>query len=357
MKVLFLHRDLPPDSFTGVAIQVHRLGNALADLGHHVTVITRSARPADARYAVRPAGGPWLRLALRLAPFLKRLWYPLWYRHAAATAFAGAFDAVHVHGDGGFLAYRKNFVRTFYGTAGLELRHSRGLKGRTAQGVSYLLERRESRLCAHSAGISPHIAEYLPKVGRVIPCMLSGDPDGAVPAKSVNPSLLFLGSRFSRKRGELALDIYRRLRADLPSLRLTYVGPAVDAEAGRADPALAGVDFRTRVEQEELIALYRSSWLYLCLSSYEGFGVGIIEAMAHGCAVFTTPHPGADFLVEHGKTGLVADPAQAEDTLREALGDATLRFALAARALEHSRRYLPRTVAEEYLALYREAAA
>jgi hypothetical protein len=49
MKILFLHRDLPPDTYTGVAIQVHRLANALADLGHAVSVHTHSGRPSDAR--------------------------------------------------------------------------------------------------------------------------------------------------------------------------------------------------------------------------------------------------------------------------------------------------------------------
>src|SRR5690606_23160603 len=125
MKILLLHRNLPPDSYTGVAIQVHRLANALTDLGHEVSVYTHSARPADARYAVISIDLPGLRAALRLAPFLKRLWYPLWYRSQPMTGF----DAVNVHGDGGFLRYRGNFVRTFHGTAALEYRYAQGIKG------------------------------------------------------------------------------------------------------------------------------------------------------------------------------------------------------------------------------------
>lgn len=352
MRILFLHRDLPPDSYTGVAIQVHRLANALSELGHEVTVLSRSAPPADARYRTRPADGPLLRAALALAPCLKRLWFPLWYRFAASRMTAGSFDAVHIHGDGGFLRYHGNYVRTFYGTAGMELRHSRTLKGRLAQGLSYRLERRESRLCAHSVGISPHIASFLPGVARVIPCMLPGNPDAAVSGKSPHPSLLFLGSRFSRKRGELALDLFRRLKPAFPGLRLTYVGPAREAEELKGDPGLESVDFCSRLGQQELIGLYRSSWIYLCLSSYEGFGVGIIEAMAHGCVVFTTPHPGSDYLVEDGVTGLVAEPGLAAAALARALADEGLRNSVAARALARSRRFAPKAVAEEYLALY-----
>jgi glycosyltransferase involved in cell wall biosynthesis len=116
------------------------------------------------------------------------------------------------------------------------------------------------------------------------------------------------------------------------------------------------VDFRTRVGQEELLGIYRASWVYLCLSSYEGFGVGLIEAMACACPVFTTPHPGSEYLVEDGVTGVVAAPEGAEAALSLLLADANARSALAGRAREHARRFAPAAVATEYLALYREAA-
>ena len=352
MRILFLHRDLPPDSYTGVAIQVHRLAEALAALGHDVSVLTRSALPPGARYRVLPADGPLLRLVLRLLPGLKRLWYPLWYRYAPKDGY----DIVHVHGDGGLLRYRPGYVRTFYGTAGMELRHSRTLKGKLAQGLSYWMERRESRRCSACAGISPHITGFLPGVDRVIPCLLPGDPDPAGTAmaasatgtagaaganKTPHPSLLYLGSLNSRKRGELAIELYRRLRPAFPGLKLTYVGPRADADALAGAPGLEGVEFRTGLGQEELIRRYRESWAYLCLSSYEGFGVGIIEAMAHGCPVFTTPHPGSDYLVRDGEDAVVAAPEAAADALAALLADRPRREALAARALERSRRFAP----------------
>jgi glycosyltransferase involved in cell wall biosynthesis len=356
VRILFLHRDLPPDTYTGVAIQVHRLANALVDLGHSVDVLTLSAGPADARYRVLRIDDPALRRAVRLAPFLKRLWYPLWY---SRRDFRG-YDAVHVHGDGGFLRYRGNFVRTFYGTAGMEFRHARSIKGRIAQGFSFWMERRESRRCRLCVGISPHIAEFLPQVGHVVPCMLPGDPDAEPPglsAKTAHPSLIFLGSRFSRKRGELALELFRRLRPAFRGLRMTYVGPAAETAALRDAPGTEGIDFRSGVGQEELDRLYRGAWVYLCLSSYEGFGVGLIEAMARSCVVLTTPHPGSDYLVRDGETGLVAAPEVAEGVLARILADTGARAALASRGREAARRFAPSAVAASYVRLYEAASA
>ncbi len=353
MKLLFLHRDLPPDSFTGVSIQVHRLANALSDLGHEVSVYTHSGRPADARYRVLPIRLPGLAVALRYAPFLKRLWYPLWYRKLPMDGY----DAVHIHGDGGFLRYRGNFVRTFYGTAALEFKHAAGLKGKLAQGLSYWMERREARRCRLTVGISPHVAAHLTGVDRVIPCMLPGQPDPVATQKTGVPSVLYLGSRKSRKRGDLALEIWQRLRVGIPDLRLSYVGPKGEIEDLRRREEFRGVDFRTRLSQEELIALYRESWIYLCLSSYEGFGVGIIEAMAYSCLVITAPHPGSEFILKDGETGLVAAPEQAGECVSRMLKDVNSRREIVRKAREFSRRFAPATVASAYLDLYQVAQA
>ena len=353
MKILFLHRDLPPETYAGVAIQVHRLANALSDLGHIVSVYSHSAQPADARYRVLAIDLPGLRNALRFAPFFKRLWYPLWYRSLDMEGY----DAVHIHGDGGFLRYRGNFVRTFYGTAALEFRHARTLKGKIAQGLSYWMEKREARRCRLTVGISPHVAAHLPGVDRVIPCMLPGLPDPVASLKTVFPSLVYLGSRRSRKRGDDALRLFLKLRVPFPQLRMSYVGPPREVEELKSLPEYAGVDFQSRLSQEALAKLYRESWVYLCLSSYEGFGVGIIEAMSFSCLVVTAPHAGSEYLVRDGDTGIVAPPEMAEALVGRILKDEASRREIVRRAREFSRRFSPPTVASSYLDLYRMAQA
>ncbi len=349
MKLLFLHRDLPPDSFTGVATQVHRLANALVDLGHEVMVLTQSALPADARYQVRAIESKLLSAAMRCFPVCKRIWYPLRYRNLKMTGW----DAVHVHGDGAFLRYRGNFVRTFYGTAALEFRHARSWKGKLAQGFSYWMERREARRCRLSVGISPHVAAHLPGIDRVVPCLLESAPNAAPLVKTNHPSLIFIGSRYSRKRGEAALEIFGRLRKSNPGLTLAYVGPKPEVELLRREGGNAGVEFHTQLPGSELAALYARSWVYLCLSSYEGFGVGIIEAMASACVVVTTPHPGSEFLVRDGDTGIIAPLESMEAAVRAVLADAKVCAEFGRRAQAFAQRFTPMAVASAYEDLYR----
>ncbi len=353
MKLLFLHRDLPPDSFTGVAIQVHRLANALTDLGHDVFVYTHSLKTREARYNVLPIALPGLKVAVQFLPFLKRLWYPLWYPKLSMQGY----DAIHIHGDGGFIQYRGNHLRTFYGTAALEYLHARNIKGKLAQGLSYWLEKREARRCRLTVGISPHVAAHLPGVDRVIPCMLPCEPDETSFPKTPTPSLLYIGSLKSRKRGEMALELFRNLKPKFPQLTLTYVGPLQDRHFIKDQAEYQGVEFRSRLDQEELTALYRRSWVYLCLSSYEGFGVGIIEAMAFSCPVITVPHPGSEYLVKNGETGIMSPLESLPAVLEEILTNESARNEISKRARDFSRRFSPKTVASTYVELYRVACA
>jgi glycosyltransferase involved in cell wall biosynthesis len=219
------------------------------------------------------------------------------------------------------------------------------------------MERREARRCRLTVGISPHVASHLAGIDRVIPCMLPGPPDPEAAPKTAFPSLLYLGSRRSRKRGDLALDIWRGLRKEVPDLRLTYVGPRDEIEDLRSRGEYRGIDFRSRLAQEDLLALYRESWIYLCLSSYEGFGVGIIEAMACSCLVVSTPHPGSEYLVKDGETGVMAPPEKAAALVAGLLKDEGARREIAKRAREFARRFSPAIVASAYLDLYRVAKA
>jgi glycosyltransferase involved in cell wall biosynthesis len=133
---------------------------------------------------------------------------------------------------------------------------------------------------------------------------------------------------------------------------MTYVGPASEVALLRDGAGMEGIDFLSGVSQADLLGLYRKSWVYLCMSSYEGFGVGLIEAMACSCVVFTTPHPGSDFLVRNGETGLVAEPAEAVRALSRILADEPGRAAMALRGRDFARRFSPANVAAAYVELY-----
>lgn len=107
------------------------------------------------------------------------------------------------------------------------------------------------------------------------------------------------------------------------------------------------------VPADDLPALYNAADAFAFPSLYEGFGLGVIEAMACGVPVLTS-NVGATAEVA-GDAALLVDPLSVQairDGLGALLGDEALRNKLAKRGLRRAAKFSWRQAAEETHALY-----
>ena len=320
MKVAHVHADLPPDTHGGVAWQVHRLACAQVRHGHQVTVITFSAGPAGAPYAVTRLEGRARGLA-RL--FLTGL--------AFARADYAGYDVVHFHGDSYLAHPRAPTVRTFYGSAISEMWHATSWRFRVSQALVYPMELVAMLRADRAVGISEATRAALPGVRELVPCGVDTAVFHPGGARSAAPSVLFVGTLGGRKRGGLLVRAFADVvRARIPGAELWVVGD--DAVEGPGVRALG------RLSEEALADAYRRAWVFCLPSSYEGFGVPYVEAMASGTPVVATGNPGAREVTRGGAGVLTAD-AELGATLADLLSDDARRDALAtagrARALDY----------------------
>lgn len=175
--------------------------------------------------------------------------------------------------------------------------------------------------------------------------------------------ILFCGSWDAMKGVHYLADAFGRLIASGRRVNLTVLGGGVAADAIRAtfpEAARAHVTILERAQEESVVAAYRSHDVLAFPSSYEGFGMVLLEAMTQRLPVVAMPVGCAATLVEDGKTGLSVPPRDAA-ALAAALGrlldDAALRARLADAAFRRVREMTWGRTAAATLAVYQRARA
>ena len=78
--------------------------------------------------------------------------------------------------------------------------------------------------------------------------------------------------------------------------------------SGHSPPLLAAVSGCKWIEslpRREILALMRESDVFVFPTLFEGMALVVLEAMAQGCAVITTPHSGAEDIIQDGVNGFL----------------------------------------------------
>lgn len=151
----------------------------------------------------------------------------------------------------------------------------------------------------------------------VVPHGISGrwfaDPRPAVSQRGAG--LLFCGTWDYMKGITYLCAAMNRLHAKGNQVRLTILGPGVPRETVLADFAPAVRPFITvidRVPEDRVMEEYRRHDALLFTSTYEGFGMVLIEAMSQWLPVIATPVGSAAALVRDGDTGLTVPVRDAD---------------------------------------------
>jgi len=334
MNIAITSMYLPSGSKIGVGYVVHAFANELVKRGHQVTVYSQSGASEDSLYevVVVPSGN-----RLRTFGFAWNLRQYDWTQ----------YDVLNAHGDDWFLwgTRRPRHIHTYHGSLLAETLHARGLTTKVRMAAMALCEFGSCFLADELVAVSANTRRYNPFVKTVIPngVDLSAFRPGA--EKSPVPALLFVGTMRGRKRGAMLLDLFRtEIRPRLPNAEFWAVcEEPVEGE---------GIKWHGRVSKETLTDLYSRATVFCLPSTYEGFGVPYIEAMASGTPVVATPNPGACEITACGEYGLLAADGQLAETLMKVLTDRELNSRLIRLGLERSLDFGWDKVCADYEELY-----
>jgi glycosyltransferase involved in cell wall biosynthesis len=169
--------------------------------------------------------------------------------------------------------------------------------------------------------------------------------------------------RIEPRKGQLDLiAAFARVRERCPRARLEIVGPV--AETGYADKIHAAIRrFRLTgaVRMTGHVAdprRYMATWnAYVSLSSDEGQGLALLEAMAAGVPVVALNASGVEDYLTDGRTGLAArtrSPREVAALIGRILGDSALASTLSRSAMAMvKRRYSWEKTVADIEAIYR----
>ena len=289
-----------------------------------------------------------------------------------------ATDIVHSHlirGDllAGSLAGRPGFpvwITTRHNT-----RYFRGMR------FPYgWIDRSYSRHATATVAISRAVAEDVAKQQRRDVGSIRVIPNGVEPAAPVDaderdrlrrqlgiegeePALLHVGSLTEQKGHRVLLQALGRLHKKRirPRLFLMGAGPLrgfIDAQARKLGIA-DRVQLMGAVDRPETkLAAFD---VFVFPSLWEGFGLGLAEAMAAGLPVVASNVDGIPEMVEDGVSGVLVPPGDATalaDALRDVLAGGDRRGSLGAAAQERIEgAFTAQRMLEEYAELYREVVA
>jgi glycosyltransferase involved in cell wall biosynthesis len=336
MKLAYFSKNLPSDQPNGVSVQVHRLANEMVFRGHNVTCFSFSPQPETAAYhTVQLQWGTSSKLLNKFIPAIR-------FRGISSDLF----DIVHYHGDDYLCRGSKNRVRTFYGSALQEAIHATTLNRFFYQSLFYIFELVSCIKRGRVVGISNNTQRSIPFVKKAIPCGVPLDIfNSGNGKKTLHPSIVFIGDFKSRKRGNLLLKIFcDYILPVYPESTLTVIGP--QSCAGK------NIIYAGRLSEPDLVRELQRSWIYCTTSSYEGFGVPVLEAIACGTAVVGIDNTGIRELFAD-KTGVhICKKQDLGSSLMKLIIDSDLRKDSIAYGLSKVRDYDIKMIAEQYESMY-----
>jgi glycosyltransferase involved in cell wall biosynthesis len=155
--------------------------------------------------------------------------------------------------------------------------------------------------------------------------------------------LLLVGSVEERKNPLLAMDA-----AAAVGRQLVVAGPERDTRIA-AELRRRGADMRGFVPKQELVRLYQEAAVVLFPTRHEGFGLPVVEAMACGTPVVTTPDPAVREV--GGDAIAYAEPREFASAVQRVLADPQ---PWADAGLERARTFTWGRTARATVAVYRE---
>ena len=189
-----------------------------------------------------------------------------------------------------------------------------------------------------------------PRKVRVVHCPVSPDfRPVAAEFNSANPVILQIGARPNKNVERVAYALQ-----GIPC-HLRVIGILDDSQISLLRQCAINYSSVSNITDEQVLNEYQSCDMLLFASTYEGFGLPIVEAQATGRPVVTSNIFSMPEVA--GNAACIVDPFKVncirEGVLR-VINDPTYRKELVRQGIENAKRFRPDWIAQQYADIYRK---
>jgi len=264
-------------------------------------------------------------------------------------------DVNHITGDDHYLAIflcRRKTILTIHDCGLLE--SSKGIKRSIYKLLWYYLPTKRCSLVtviseATRRELVKHINLKSEKIRIVPDCIFQGFKPYPKKFNAQKPRILQVGTKNNKNINRLA-DALRGIPC-----HLRIIGPVQDEQRKCLNQNLIDYSSAAGLSSDEMVEEYRRCDMVAFVSTYEGFGLPIIEANATGRPVLTSPILS---MPEVGKdAACYSDPYSVQDIrdgILRIINDEGFRNDLVQNGYKNSSRYRPEKIAQQYLKIYKE---
>lgn len=156
------------------------------------------------------------------------------------------------------------------------------------------------------------VEDYGAEPGKILIAPLGANIEDTGPAEPPADDvcrLLFVGTDWKRKGGDIALNVLRELEGQGVPARLTVVGSTPPGGVDAPGAEFVGYLDKNRPEdRERLAALYRQAHFFLLPTRNECYGIVFCEAVAYGLPSLATRTGGVPDVIAEGESGFTFPP-------------------------------------------------
>ncbi len=350
-----------PPAIGGMEEHVHQISLELSKRGHKVSVITSNEVDGKTS-AVQEETVQGIRV-YRHPLFMSKLLREYWFIPGVFKSFQkiGA-DVVHVHGYRCLSSFTAISLAHFKHTPAIFTPH--GIyppKSFSNALIKLSFDRTLGRLMLDFAdgiiALSEHNRHLLLQMGAsadkivIVPNGVNVETYRSLQKStktlkeldSQGPILIYVGRIDWNKRVEKIIESMPRILKDFPSAKLVIVGPdyanysSVLASLAKKLDVERSLVMTGKVSTERLLEFYSVADAFIMPSSYEGFGLSMLEAMICRIPVIVSPAGGPKDILSHGVNSWFleeATPEEISESVFSVLTDWQLREKIVKNAFE-----------------------